>query len=577
MVQSLIRISPSRRLDVIPGAENVIPNDIGNKNLVSEQSFKSPTSSRPSLRHAPAFQSKSVFDVSATSNNTSVEIAVRVKSKSRQGRRNSLNGDPAREASKRNQRDQLPSNPRDDFDRLWQALDRDAAVSPSRRSNSTRFLSPRKIERSPRFASSRRLSSPSANPRDDFDKQWQAMDNEAAMSPSGRSSSSRYSSPRKMERSPRFASSRRLSQSPSRRRLFLGKFFSRSQTKSKLSIDTSSTSVTHPLGFDDESDRCIEEAIFEQVKTAGAEDATASRPRLSPFLRRQRGAKCLHNASCASLFLPRDATEVLSRSEQQDNGENKVGSTENPTLGSVVCVSVVPEEEVFSSSEKEHVTDDIDESCLVTPKQPYASYDVELNAVSGLPDCGETYLLSDRWQENSSSDLTGSKKNISACRDQPTQADQAVSNDDLCYMGEYFAVQTEAHFGWEHSVQSYNSTTGPPLLRENSSHSSLYPPKQPKRGQEPVLVEVEPGRFMPLRGVEDVMSSIAAQRHIATQDCWSCQSVLHCVADAALVLCPHCRVAQQVERDVGSQEVQEGLALGFSTEDYIQMASGSSQ
>jgi hypothetical protein len=93
--------------------------------------------------------------------------------------------------------------------------------------------------------------------------------------------------------------------------------------------------------------------------------------------------------------------------------------------------------------------------------------------------------------------------------------------------------------------------------------------KDPAAAQLPVMMfEVAPGHYVSLRGgEEETMRYISEKKSIATQDCICCEGTIHCIADAELLLCPFCRVAQPLF--TGKEGC--GLALGFCTQDYIQM------
>lgn len=88
-------------------------------------------------------------------------------------------------------------------------------------------------------------------------------------------------------------------------------------------------------------------------------------------------------------------------------------------------------------------------------------------------------------------------------------------------------------------------------------------------------IEVTPDCSVPLRGGSvESLRYIEEGRAIATQNCWTCEGTVHCLGDASLVMCPHCRVVQQVEEGFASHTEQDSmtLALGFSTEDWARMA-----
>jgi hypothetical protein len=93
--------------------------------------------------------------------------------------------------------------------------------------------------------------------------------------------------------------------------------------------------------------------------------------------------------------------------------------------------------------------------------------------------------------------------------------------------------------------------------------------KEPPAQQPMMMFEVAPGHYVSLRGgEEETMRYIFEKRPIATQECICCEGTIHCIADAELLLCPFCRVAQPLF----SATEGSGLALGFCTQDYIQMA-----
>jgi hypothetical protein len=63
-------------------------------------------------------------------------------------------------------------------------------------------------------------------------------------------------------------------------------------------------------------------------------------------------------------------------------------------------------------------------------------------------------------------------------------------------------------------------------------------------------IEVEPGRFMDLRGSEETMRAIKDGSAIVVQ-CFLCNACLKCVHDAELVICPDCRIFTPVSEDFG--------------------------
>jgi hypothetical protein len=55
----------------------------------------------------------------------------------------------------------------------------------------------------------------------------------------------------------------------------------------------------------------------------------------------------------------------------------------------------------------------------------------------------------------------------------------------------------------------------------------------------------------------------SGQNLIATFSCWTCANTIHCVKDAAYILCPACRTLQPTDLDPGW-----GAGLGFLTSEW---------
>jgi hypothetical protein len=85
-------------------------------------------------------------------------------------------------------------------------------------------------------------------------------------------------------------------------------------------------------------------------------------------------------------------------------------------------------------------------------------------------------------------------------------------------------------------------------------------------------IEIEPGYKVTVRGAEETLLYVAAdatglasnsRSMIATFQCWTCSTTMHCVFDAAYVVCPMCRTVQPTDHHQGW-----GAGLGFLTSDW---------
>lgn len=82
------------------------------------------------------------------------------------------------------------------------------------------------------------------------------------------------------------------------------------------------------------------------------------------------------------------------------------------------------------------------------------------------------------------------------------------------------------------------------------------------------IIEIAPGVEVPMRGAEETMLYVAAAvtcelTLIATCACWTCSTTIHCVKDAAYILCPMCHTVQPTDFDIAW-----GVGLGFLPSDW---------
>lgn len=83
--------------------------------------------------------------------------------------------------------------------------------------------------------------------------------------------------------------------------------------------------------------------------------------------------------------------------------------------------------------------------------------------------------------------------------------------------------------------------------------------------QEPIYVEIEKGKQARLRGADEMLRAVE-MGFLAYTDCMACSCRVCCVADAALVLCPECRMISPIERrpsDTRGVQSFHGVGLGM--------------
>jgi hypothetical protein len=107
---------------------------------------------------------------------------------------------------------------------------------------------------------------------------------------------------------------------------------------------------------------------------------------------------------------------------------------------------------------------------------------------------------------------------------------------------------------YENNHRSHNSHHSP-----QPQHQHLNPVEDdetiPNPNFERPLVEVAPGQWVELRGSEETWHAV--QRNYTRKvECFSCTIQMHAIQDAALVLCPECRMIVPFNDD------GEGLGLG---------------
>jgi hypothetical protein len=75
--------------------------------------------------------------------------------------------------------------------------------------------------------------------------------------------------------------------------------------------------------------------------------------------------------------------------------------------------------------------------------------------------------------------------------------------------------------------------------------------------RQPVLVEIAPGLSVPLRGAHETMRAMQTENGITETTCVCCTARVRCIANAMYVICPTCRVVNQVPFG------KWGVGLGF--------------
>jgi hypothetical protein len=87
-----------------------------------------------------------------------------------------------------------------------------------------------------------------------------------------------------------------------------------------------------------------------------------------------------------------------------------------------------------------------------------------------------------------------------------------------------------------------------------------------------VIVQIAPGVQAPLRGTKETYQAISKDFY-SNVTCFGCSLEMCCIADAAYIVCPECKVISPLEGCVfeGKEIRRRGLGLGFTYESLFQM------
>jgi hypothetical protein len=167
----------------------------------------------------------------------------------------------------------------------------------------------------------------------------------------------------------------------------------------------------------------------------------------------------------------------------------------------------------------------------------------------------------------------------------PTLPVRRESSEYTLEWTSYHRYFENSHYATHHDGRGCDT---PPFFPEEASPSMVFGGKKSPNNEinlvdlmSPVQnletacnksIEIEPGHKVTVRGAEETMLYVAADATglasntrslIATCQCWACSATMHCVFDAAYVVCPVCRTVQPTDHHQGW-----GAGLGFLTRDW---------
>jgi hypothetical protein len=102
-------------------------------------------------------------------------------------------------------------------------------------------------------------------------------------------------------------------------------------------------------------------------------------------------------------------------------------------------------------------------------------------------------------------------------------------------------------FAQMHHPVNDDSISPIPMMMESTQ--TTHDSSQRKATKERLQIQITPGEYMPLRGAQETWEAInnGSSRIV---DCVGCQSVLQCVYDCQLVICPDCKLVSLVSHFV---------------------------
>jgi hypothetical protein len=144
---------------------------------------------------------------------------------------------------------------------------------------------------------------------------------------------------------------------------------------------------------------------------------------------------------------------------------------------------------------------------------------------------------------------------------------------------ESFTEFGEESFDMRRTSEFDISTIDFDLQKEEMEKFELQ--KKRSDGDDKNLIEVFPGRCLPLRGSEETWKAIMAG-YITITRCTCCEEDLTCVEDTHLVICSDCWVFSPVDQSIAGISLEEteeewhirdelrGVGLGFKAKDILE-------
>jgi len=150
---------------------------------------------------------------------------------------------------------------------------------------------------------------------------------------------------------------------------------------------------------------------------------------------------------------------------------------------------------------------------------------------------------------------------------QEQQNEQQQHNSSSTTENSNNPVEHHHHHQQQQQQQLYDEEHDDMLLTEEEQIARLMDsdcccnvvPQQEEEEERPFM-EVEEGRFVPLRGSAETWQGIIEGK-IQQADCWVCSTKLECLKDADFVLCPECRSITPLPEDPNRHVGGVGLGI----------------